>query len=402
MSQLLVGLILVLTCLCSAEEAFDPPAPKWLQEAEIFNGCYFKPSQELVQDVFPKFSCIVGGIWSGWTVEKLHKLGVRVIPYIDFVQSPWPEKGSTKEYTITFEGHADWIRVDKEGNYMPTFYAPNKGWYQGCFNAVGFQEACLEKVRRAMQSGVDGLFFDDCGSCRAECYGPQFGKHEHVNEDWDGIDAMDHFLVEARKIIKSFGDDKILMMNAWRPRRRWLKVCDCQMWESFINGPSRAREYNLSNMQYIADHWADYEDTGKRIVALAYSGSTTGDVKEDAYFAYAWARLLGFPWADWFTLKDKPGRELYDVKLGKYLQKHQKLDSVMFRACENGVVVTTIRDGEQSVTIPLPAPFRHVRLLDVYSGAPVPVDSGKLTVTLPNRAGRVYVAQPTGGEARAE
>jgi len=377
---------------------YNPPIPDWLAQAETFNGWYGKWDEEYCVENLPKFPCIIGGPWEGCDLERCHALGFRVIPYLDFVQLPWPEMGGQKQYSMTLEGHPEWVCVDEKGDYRPTFYAPNKGWYQTCFDSPGFLDQALAVVRRTMEGGCDGIFFDDCAMPKP-CHGPQFGKHEHAHPDWDNMTAQRHFLMKAREVIKSFGDDKVSIINTWRPARTFADVCDAQMWEAFILGHSlRRREYSSGDMLYILHTRHDRTAPDRPIMALAYAGASNEEVKEDAYFSHAWARILGWPWADWFTLRGKPGEELYDVRLGPFVTDAVEVPNVVYRVCRDGLVVAVTSSDPQTVEVRVPAECRFDRLRDLFTGADHRPRDGVLQIELPGNSGRVLVSAPDVGQ----
>ena len=143
---------------------------------------------------------------------------------------------------------------------------------------------------------------------------------------------------------------------------------------------------------YILRTRDDRTSPDKPITALAYAGVSQEDVKEDAYYSYVWARILGWPWADWFTLRDKPGEELYDVRLGGFVTEPVQLPNAVYRICRDGVLVAVTAAERQVVEVPIPEECRFERMRDVFRGQDRRVREGVLRVRLPGQSGRVFAA----------
>jgi hypothetical protein len=212
-------------------------------------------------------------------------------------------------------------------------------------------------VRAIMELGADGVFVDNLAH-RAECFGPKFGKHEHITADQDHAFAM--LLSRVRDTVKQYKPDGAVLGNSAAPLslpREFWKYLDADMMESYIcTWVSKERWFDWR------DHWhkqgvdlQPFVRAGKQIQALSYLGHTPYGVREDAFFCYASARLGGFVWNGGRPLSDPETALLYRICLGRPMGDEQEENGVWFRAFERGLVaVNPNREAAGFVTIALP------------------------------------------------
>ena len=404
-------------------------APKWLQEAEVFNGWYPAWSDEVIRERLPGFPVIVRGgdreHDTDW-IRKAHAEGIRVILYLSYHTWRWKFEPDEDKRDALTEGeiqrikesekkigdireledwalvsHPEWILYDEDGN-APSPFEPS---YQGgtirepCMNTPGVVEACLELTKALMDGGADGIFVDNVHPS-PECYGPRFGKHEHIEPDRSNLEMYKVLLGKVRELVKSYGEDKIVMLNSGDADLQFAPYGDCLMWESYICSHAwNNHRPDWEGVRHIAEEFGDYVRGGGTVGALSYVGHTTYGAKEDAFWSYVCARLSGFLWADWFTSKDTDGWGLYRVRLGRPMGEMREIQGVWYRLFEHGCVALNPEgEGsppEQLAMIPprtaaLPVGRDRLTFTDCYTGTSIPVQQGKLVLTILPCSARVY------------
>jgi hypothetical protein len=343
--------------------------------------------------------------------------GVRALPYISFYigysNPPAPDEPSDSGNWLRFDNpywktmnikdKPQWILIGSDGKERWNF-----GYRQLCNNSPGFQEAVETALRRLMDLGVDGVFIDNVHPDE-KCYGPKFGRHEHVYPDESHTDSFIRTLKLAYDVVKSYGPDKVVLHNSGGPNKRFAPYADGSMWESYICSwawPGRSLTWGKSELTWDevkkgAEEWRDYIESGKQVIALSYlynfpggTESTFGrDFYENAFLTYACARYSGFLWADWFTLGYSNARVLYRVRLGRPTSGMIDDGHLHLRRFQRGLVA--INSGTSAYEGDLEVKTEREELLDVYSYKPVKVDAGRMTVSIPPWSGRVYWADGT-------
>jgi len=181
--------------------------------------------------------------------------------------------------------------------------------------------------------------------------------------------------------VKRYGDDKVVFVNGGYPNQAWVGACDGQMLESYIcTWASKVRWHSESQVLNFQRAWGPIADQGHPLIALSYIGHTPNPPREDAFYCYAWARLSGFIWADWFSAKDT-ARDLYKLRLGKATGPMKAGDGYHMRDFEKGIVVVSSESRSARVTLP------KGKWRDVFAGK----DLSSNTVTLDKGVGRVYL-----------
>jgi len=335
---------------------FGEPAPAWLRDSESYGFGYSGNDWPSLAESKVKFvtHCPVNRDF----FARCHALGIRCFPYVTFYQGC-----ATESYqNVNLKDRPDFIEVDAQGNLKRTGFWESedaKNMYTTCPNVAAYQDAMVAWVERIMKLGADGVFVDNISS-RAECFGPKFGKHEHLYGDQNHAYAM--LLKRVRQLIKRYQPEGALIVNSasplYTPAEYW-KYIDADMLESYIcTWVSKERWFDWKT------HWHEqgiklrpYIAAGKQVQALSYLGHTPYGIQEDALFCYATARLAGFVWNGGFATQPEVAA-LYRLRLGKPLGEEVEEDGIYWRAFEAGLVAVNPdrkKEGFLALKRPIPA-----------------------------------------------
>ena len=390
---------------------YGKPAPRWLREADLYNGFYHaKPawSRETIRDRLSDIPLIVGVPHDRALIDRCHRAGIRVIPYVNYMELLNTRIEQEAKGEIYYEWlqavdhdaldlakHSDWVCVDAEGRDVLSIWGSSNGHpglFYTCFHQQGLRDAALKQVRKLMEMGADGVFIDNAGPV-TECFGDRFGKHKHV-EGASNTRMYQRLQQDIYALVKSYGEDRIVMINSGIIPEYWA-WCDAQMWESCYSGagtPERMHEW--AELQYAGELHAEAVRQGKVPVILSYLGDQPEDRRSRvALLTYAYARLYGFLWADWFTL-DKTesdrrlAKALYQTRLGKPVGVLKQDGRVFYREFEKGIVIVNPTTQRISLSIPtrLASP-----LADVGYGGKITPSNGWLKIEVAAESGRVLI-----------
>jgi len=329
--------------------------------------------------------------------RQAHEQGFRVVPYVHFtdIHSFYADQD-----IFQFQ-HPEILLKDAEGKWV---HLPMDGTdrvyrHLVCTNNPSYCKLSLAYVKKIMDWGADGLFIDNTNK-RRECFAhkftktinPEFGPyvHEHIYPDATHNYAFGRFLQSVRALVKSYGEDKIVILNSGIGEEFQNKG-DCCEWESFIfSGASEGRRHTWADVKKRAQENAWFTNAGRRIEVSSSLNPSRKEVKDDAYWAFCAAKLVDFIW--WATLKNTGAEQLYQVHLGKGLQPLQEADQLAYRTFENGVIALNDSSQNRTIDINLPSQFRYKQLLDSYdSDRPIKIVKGQIKVTIPMQAARVYL-----------
>lgn len=355
-----------------------------LKDTEICNGWYKDWDDKIIAEM-QDMPFVVASHPDNEILLKVHKQNAHVLAYLTFYQAP----PNSYYQHANIADHLDWICIHPDGKQGESVfkYSDKDRWVTTCPNSIGYREYVLKTVRLTMAMGVDGLFIDN-GHPDVLCDGPKYGKHKHIYSGKDNTYAYRKLLEDIRAEVKTYGDDKIVIVNPGGPQKDWLGACDGQMLESYICSWAWDNRWAESKILKYQQDAAAFLDKGCAVVALSYIGHTKNPPREDAYYCYAWARLSGFIWADWFTAKDTAS-DLYKVRLGKGLGPMATHDGYYSRDFQWGMVAATSEAEGASFHI---SAKDHPSVLDVFNAEHLkPGPSGDYEITLDKGQGRVYM-----------
>jgi hypothetical protein len=330
--------------------------------------------------------------------KQAHKQGFRVIPYVHFTDI---HTFYADQDIFPFQ-HPEVLLRDKEGKWVhiPMDGTDRFNRFLICANNPVYCKLSLAYIKKIMDWGADGLFVDNVGH-RKECFAPNFTKknpefppyiHEHIYPENTHDYAWDRFLESVYKLVKSYGKDKIVVLNSGIDTE-FQKNGDCCMWESFIyswawEGRRPEDSWDNINKRAAENEW--YTKSGRRITALSTINPLRQKARDDAFWAFSAARLLDFIW--WAELDGTGAEMLYRVHLGKASGPLNDENGLSFRIYENGIIVLNDSTDDKNLEIALPGSFHQSQLLDLYNDSKkIPVKNGKVKVSIPKDCARVYI-----------
>ncbi|HUL21202.1 MAG TPA: putative glycoside hydrolase [Thermodesulfobacteriota bacterium] len=392
--------------LASAADTTRPDrAPAWLYEAETYGLWYSDLASEEDLRSYHVFSLIDWGQPCSnlkW-VKELQNSGIRSIAYVSFYKAPAiPDVEDQRRWeggspgveeckrnpfwqAVDLSNHPDWRLIGESGEVKRPFndpdYAP--GWSQVCTNVEGYSEAVLRGVRGIMNLGFDGLFIDNVHP--EACFGPQHGRHKHVHGDKNNPETYKALLAEVRRLVKSYGEDKVCVLNSGDLREEYAEYSDGLMWESYIFGDDQRRQ-DWSRVRKAADDWRQYVDRGKAVLALSYVGGENEEQhKENAFYAYACAKLSGFLWSHFDGLNQ--------TRIGRPIDDIRSINGIHYRIYEKGIVA--VNPDREARTVEISLNTKDAAFIDVFTGKTLKVGNDCLKIAVPPDAGRVYRSERT-------
>ena len=353
--------------------------------------------------------------------EQAHKEGFRVVPYVHFTDidiDRIDQDMNVLEYPeiLLKDNDGQWLHMPMDGTYRLHRILT-------CANSPRYWELSLAYIKKLMDWGADGVFIDNVHDRRDPCmapifneenenypgfrpwqhpslepyrilYNPEFGKyqHDHLFPNATHDYAYDRFLQAIRTLVKSYGNDKIVILNSGiqTPFQKNGDVC---MWESFIYSWAwEGRGTSWNNVKKSWEQNKKYIDAGRRITGLSYLKSEREEVKEDAFWAFTCARLTDMIW--WANLNGTGAEILYKTHLGKPLQPFQEKDGIVTRVFENGILVLNNNEKDEEIEITIPTNFNVTELIDVFKvKKTITVNNGKLYINAPGNKARIYSKQ---------
>lgn len=326
-----------------------------------------------------------------------HAHGIRAIPYVHFMCI---HTNYADQDVFHFE-HPEILMKDAGGHWVHTGMdgSDRLHRFRTCANSPSYWKLSLDYVKKMMDWGADGVFVDNAGR-RPPCFGPRFNQvrnpefepyvHEHLFPNASHDYAWGRFLEAVRSLVKSYGEDKIVVLNSGIGDP-WQSVGDCCMWESFIFSwawEGRRHTWNDVKAKAQANQW--YRNAGRRIVALAFLDPKRHDMKNDSFWAIACARLVDF--VPWVNLGHTEVEFLNRVHLGRGLGPFQEAEHVAHRFFENGLIVLNDGPEDREIELHVADGFAHTPLLDLYEGKKiVPLDKSAVKVRVPSKMARILV-----------
>ena len=334
--------------------------------------------------------------------EEAHKQGVKVIPYVHFTDI----HSFYADQDVFLFQHPEILLKDANGKWVhiPMDGSDRAFRFLTCANSPSYWKLSLAYVKKMMDWGADGIFIDNVGE-RKPCFAPKFNVtesssarnpefppyvHEHLFQDTTQDYAWDRMLQTINALVKSYGEDKIVVLNSGIGEE-FQKNGDCCMWESFIYSWAwEGRRHTWDDVKKRAQDNAWYLNAGRRIVALSTINPALKEAKDNAFWAFSAARLVDFIW--WATLNGTGAESLYQAHMGKALEPLKETNGLSYRAFENGIIVLNDSIDDQNVELSLPDGFQPKRLLDIYTGSQIiQIKNKKVRVIVPKKSARVYL-----------
>jgi len=409
------------------------PAPEWLQKADMItmnkgvwegykmtlkdtlmtrivriraqNGPLEKTEQYPVETISSFDGSLIKGVslishvpHSKKAYEEAHKQGFRVIPYVHFTDI---HTFYADQDVFMFQ-HPEVLLKDENGKWVhiPMDGSDRAFRFLTCANSPGYWRLSLAYVKKMMDWGADGVFIDNVGN-RRPCFAPKFNSgpgnpeflpyvHEHLFPDTTESYAWDRMLQTIRTLVKSYGEDKIVILNSGIGTP-FQKNGDCCMWESFIYSWAwEGRRQTWEDVKKRAQDNSWFLQAGKRITALSFLDPGRKEAKDDAFWAFSAARLVDFIW--WADLNGTGAESLYQAHMGKGFEPFKEANGLVYRTYENGMIVLNDGTEDQIAELSLPAAFRTRRLMDLYNNSQlIQVKSNKVKVSMPKKSARVYL-----------
>jgi hypothetical protein len=335
---------------------------------------------------------------SATAFSQAHRQGFRVIPYLHFtcIHSYYADQD-----VFLFQ-HPEIVIRDANGRWvhMPMDGPDRLFRLMTCANSPSYWKLSLDYIKKVMDWGADGIFIDNV-SKRQECSGPKFTKlnpefepyvHEHLFPDATHTYAFDRFLQTARKLVKSYGNDKVVVLNSGRGTEL-QKNGDSSMLESFVYSwgwEGRKPQKSWEDAKEKAKEYAAYVNAGRRMIALSYLNPAVIEVKDDAFWAFSAARLVDFIW--WAALEGTGAEKLYKAHMGRGLQEFREQNDIAYRSFENGLIVLNNSQKDCKMKISLPPEFSQKKMFNLYEGNRlVKIARNQIEVNVPAQKARVYL-----------
>jgi hypothetical protein len=257
-------------------------------------------------------------------------------------------------------------------------------------------------VRDIMDLGAGGVFVDNVHP-HPQCFGPKLGLHTHDWPEKNNVECYKIALDGVHKAVKSYGKDRVVILNPGGPNPEYAAYGDSMMWESFVwrsafDGDKpplvKTRLWEPRSWKELLDaykRWRPSLEKGGSIAPLTYLPEPATEY-ENAFYAYAVARLAGFEqWTAQCVRRRDILRRLYRVRTGKAISDLTEVGDAAYRQFENALIVCNHSTKPVEIKAPLPPALRTsaVELFDVRK---LPIVDGCVSLTLPAESGRVIVS----------
>lgn len=340
--------------------------------------------------------------------EEAAKWGIKVCPYISLYKVavsgdniPWESPSQAYPNQLSLEPfwkeidatkHPEWYLRCEDGQIRRPFDNPK---YQTCFqqsccNHRSMIEAYERGIKNVMDLGAGGVFIDNVHPFQ-KCFGEKLGLHTHDWPERNNIECYKMALQRAHDVVKSYGKDRVVILNDGARSGQYTPYGDVQMWESWcwVEG---CRHDPRSGDELLADYrrWQPFAARGASITALTYLPKPETEA-EDAFFACAAAQIIGFEhWTGTCTRRRDILRRLYRVRTGPAVSEPTADGSVVHRQFQNALIACNF--DKQSVEFRLAvSPAMGTDLVELYGMCAAPVVEGHVQLILPAESGRIIV-----------
>jgi|GEM_PF-4813766 len=417
-------------------EWYGPPAPGWLRASEqlAIPLEWWAPSAELrklfsVETHVPESD-----------LAEVRAAGRKVVPYLDnpahfgidfhelerWAADPkdtrrgrwgnWQEKRPTREELAAwrnqplvrykdFSDRPELFFINSKGERKYKYGTPEYvGHYYGCLKSPGYVDAYLGMVNHLLKLGSDGIFIDNIGAFREECFGDTLGQHRHADSR-NGADIFFDVLTRVYRTVKAGNPDRVVMFNN-HARTQYWKYADAMMDEDNIEHQmTRSPESFFEFLEEAIWKHQEAVEQGKAVVWMNRSFAkiqprlTDGQgiprpspgAKDWGMLCYAAAMVGNFLWCDTYRLARAGGpddlrcaREIYALRLGE--PGPLKVENELWtRGYRNGMAVINPTGTERELLLP-----GRARVFDLYANRRLEAGEGGVRLLLPPYCGRVF------------
>jgi hypothetical protein len=364
----------------------------WLQSAEHIGAGYPRDPAEFDTPAWRGYDVLTHTPPERRAVDELHRRGIRCLPYLtlsyQYIGSDYA--GWDAEETL------DGVIIDQLGRpQLHPNYLRHDGKlvYEMCPSVRQIRDRYLARAEAILKSGADGLFLDN-GFMSRKCWGPHYGRHDHlfagdpqaraaghrpycyskaarkyrleipvVDDEQTYATAM--LIREIRDLARSFGPDRRLMLNSGDGSGiapLIYEQLDSAMNEMFVY--TTYLDYNLpvpTNLDF-QDHdlfdwlsvleWQDqFHRSGVRMACLSAYSAHDPERRRHSLFAFCAAKLWD---ALYYTTTDLAlDAWLRAIRLGRPLTDQPgSWGAVLYREYEGGLIVLNPYGVAQQATVP--------------------------------------------------
>jgi hypothetical protein len=346
--------------------------------------------------------------------DEARRWGIKVCPYVSLYKVADPSKavdddpatrGSPFWKAVDASKHPEWFLRREDGQIRRPFdqaeYPANV--QQSCCNHRSLIAAYERGVRNVMDLGAGGVFVDNVHPY-SKCFGPQLGLHSHDWPDKGNIECYRMALRRVYEAVKSYGKDRVVILNSGGPSTEYVSYGDTLMWESFIwrsafDGDKdplvKSRRWEprtWTDLLAAYSRWRPFVEKGASIAPLTYLPDSASEA-ENAFFAYAAARLAGFDqWTGTCVRRRDILRRLYRIRTGPASGEIVEADGAAYRQFQNALIVCNHSARTVEVKAPVPS-GRGTGWVELFNANELPAADGHVTLSLPAESGRVVVSR---------
>ncbi len=331
-----------------------------------------------------------------WT-EALHQRGIRSMPYMNLGYEVAIDAATGENISCYELGETpEFAVVDQLGRpQLHPNYLRNNGKlvYESCHNVESARDLYLRGAEEILKCGADGIFLDNAAPSR-KCWGPKFGKHQHIYTNGPEAPAHGHrgycwskaerkygleraiadeeqtyasamLLRDLRELARSFGPDKCLMINAGDGSATppiFFEQVDSVMNEMFMYTtyldcsslpPTHLdfQDHDVLDWLSVLEWEDEFHRRGVRMANLPSFSPLDPNRKRHAFFAFCIAKL----WNGLFytTTDEELDVWLRDIRLGEPLRdRPSSWGAVLYREYENGLVAANPYGIAQQAFVP--------------------------------------------------